>query len=212
MQNNTNYYSYERKELQSFIPSGITRTLDVGCASGAFSVGLKNDFGVETWGIEMVHDVAEVAKTRLDRVLTGTFDEVYDDLPEKYFDCIFFNDVLEHMPNPEDCLEKIKKCLSPNGCIIASIPNMRYINVLKELVLKKDWEYKESGIMDKTHLRFFTKKSMARMFDKCDYDIKQLRGIHKISPYCLTSIINALLFNRIEDVKYMQFVVVASPR
>lgn len=212
MHNNNNYYSYERKEIHSFIPSGIKRTLDVGCASGAFSANLKENLNIEAWGIEMVADVAEIAKNKLDRVLIGTFDEVQNELPEKYFDCIFFNDVLEHMPDPESCLRDIQRHLAPNGHIIASIPNMRYIKVLLDLIFKKDWEYKDSGIMDRTHLRFFTKKSMIRMFDKCGYNIKQIKGIHKISPYSLTSIINFLMFNKMDDVKYIQFVVVASPK
>jgi len=205
------YYSFERKDLYPFIPSNITRTLDVGCASGIFSERLKKQLNVETWGIEMVADVAEVAKTKLDKVLTGAFDEVCNELPDSYFDCVFFNDVLEHMPDPEDCLKKIKKNITQNGTIVASIPNMRYIKVLIELFWKKDWEYKESGVMDKTHLRFFTKKSMIKMFERCGYRINRIEGISSVSPYCLTSIVNILAFNRMADVKYQQFVVVATP-
>lgn len=212
MQNNSDYYSFERKEVQSFIPAGIKRTLDVGCAAGAFSASIKENLDIETWGIEMVADVAEIAKTKLDKVLVGTFEEVHNELPVKHFDCIFFNDVLEHMPDPESCLINIKQHLTSDGCIIASIPNVRFVDVLKDLIFKKDWEYQESGIMDKTHLRFFTKKSMIRMFDKCGYNIKQIKGIHSVSRYSLTSIINLLMFNRIEDIKSRQFVVVAFPK
>lgn len=206
------YYSYERKELYPFIPDTVKRSLDVGCAKGTFSERLKKEKETETWGIEMVPEVAEIAKSKLDNVLTGAFDDVCGQLPKKYFDCVFFNDVLEHMPYPDDCLMRVRDNIVSDGRIVASIPNMRYIGLLIDLVLKKDWEYKDSGIMDKTHLRFFTKKSMIRMFDKCGYEICCIEGINPISPYCLTSIVNFLTFNSIEDVKYTQFVIVAKPK
>jgi 2-polyprenyl-3-methyl-5-hydroxy-6-metoxy-1,4-benzoquinol methylase len=206
---NSDYYSFDRKDLAEFIPPIIKRSLDVGCASGVFSANLKEKYNNEAWGIEMVKSVAEIAKTRLDRVLTGAFDEVKDELPDNYFDCVFFNDVLEHMPYPEDCLNEIKNKVAPGGCIVASIPNMRYIGVLLELVVRKDWRYRDSGIMDKTHLRFFTKKSILRMFADCGYTVTRIKGINSISPFSLTSIINFLCFNAFEDLKYTQYVVVA---
>jgi len=206
------YYSYERRELYPFIPAEIKRSLDVGCAKGIFSENIKKEKGAEAWGVEMVPEVAEIAQNKLDEVLIGTFDEVHEQLPQKYFDCVFLNDVLEHMPYPDDCLVKVRKNIASGGCIVASIPNMRYIQVLIDLVWKKDWEYQESGIMDKTHLRFFTKKSIIRMFDKCGYNICRIEGINPISPRCLTSIINTLTFGSIDDVRYSQFVVIATPK
>lgn len=204
------YYSLERKDIFPFIPSGIKRTLDIGCASGNFSLSMKTEFGVEVWGIEMETDIAEIAKTKLDKVFAGSFDDVCDNLPEEYFDCIFFNDVLEHMPYPENCLEKIKKYLAEGGHIIASIPNVRYVGVLKDLLFKRDWRYQDSGVMDRTHLRFFTEKSIKRMFEDCGFEINWMKGTNMVSPYCLTSIINILLFNQIKDIKYRQYLILAS--
>ncbi|NDW17583.1 class I SAM-dependent methyltransferase [Dysgonomonas sp. 216] len=209
---NSDYYSFQREELYPFIPLNIKRTLDIGCASGIFSENLKKEKNVETWGIEMVAEVADIARTKLDRVLTGAFDDVNEELPAGYFDCVFFNDVLEHMVYPEDCLKRIKANIAPEGCVIASIPNVRFIEVLIGLLLKKDWKYKNSGVMDKTHLRFFTKKSILRMFDECGYEVKSIKGINSVGAFSLTSIINVLAFNRFEDVKYQQFVVVAYPK
>lgn len=206
------YYCFERTELIPFIPEDTGRTLDVGCASGLFSEQLKRIFNAETWGIEMVPEIASQAKSRMNHIFIGSFNEVYDNLPESYFDCIFFNDVLEHMINPEECLMKIKKNLKEGKPVIASIPNIRHINILKELLLQKDWKYTDSGILDRTHLRFFTKKSIIRMFDDCGYKIMEIKGINKIGTYCLTSIINFLMLNTLEDIKYQQYVIVASPK
>ncbi len=209
---NTDYYSFERRDLYPFIPGNIKCTLDIGCASGVFSTNLKKEKNVETWGIEMRKDVAEIAKMKLDKVLIGAYDEVREQLPEKYFDCVFFNDVLEHMPYPEDCLKMVMANIAHGGHIVASIPNMRYIEVLMELIFKKDWKYKESGIQDKTHLRFFTKKSIRRMFEDCGYKVDIIKGINGVSPYCLTSFLNIISLNSIEDIKYKQFAIVASPK
>lgn len=209
---NSSYYSFERNEIFPFIPQDIQRTLDVGCASGIFSTKLKQARGVETWGIEMQKDIAEIAKSKLDRVLVGSFEEVCDQLPQHYFDCIFLNDVLEHMPDPESCLRRIKSNMLPKGTIIASIPNMRYIEVLIELLFRKDWRYRDSGILDRTHLRFFTKKSMIRMFQDCGYKIDMVKGINGVSPFCLTSILSKLSLNSLEDLKYKQYIILASSK
>ena len=81
-------------------------------------------------------------------------------LPDNNFDVVIFNDVLEHFENPWAVLENVKTKLNASGVVVASIPNVAYITNLVELILKKDWRYKpEGGILDKTHLRFFTKKS-----------------------------------------------------
>ncbi|MDR1809421.1 MAG: class I SAM-dependent methyltransferase [Prevotella sp.] len=207
------YFSYERKELIRFIPDTIEKTLDVGCGSGVFSRNLKKISGnVETWGIEIVEQYAKIAEQYLDHVLTGPIDRFYDKLPDAYYDCIFFNDVLEHLVEPEECLKRLKTKLKAGKTVIASIPNIRHINILLDLLFKKDWRYTESGIMDRTHLRFFTQKSIIRMFDTCGYKIERIEGINSVGRYCLTSIINTLLFNALEDVKYKQFVVVATPK
>lgn len=205
-----NYYTNERKEIYPFIPENITKTLDIGCATGGFSAGLKAVLNIETWGIEIVESAAKEADLKLDKVLHGSYDEVSCHLPKNYFDCIFFNDVLEHMTNPESCLLQVKENLAEGGHIVASIPNMRYVEVLKELIFKKDWKYKDSGILDKTHLRFYTKKSMRRMIEDCGFKVEQMEGIRSVGPYCLTSIINFFLLNKLEDIKHQQYVIVAS--
>ena len=205
----TNYYSSIRQEIYPYIPQNIRKTLDVGCGSGEFSKFLKTERDVETWGIEMVESVAEKAKNNIDNVLIGTYESVFNTLPENYFDCVFFNDVLEHMPNPEDCLMKLRDKLQENATIIASIPNVRHLSILKEFLIKKDWRYRDFGILDRTHLRFFTRKSIGRMFSECGYNYK-LTGLNKGKDSWKCDLLNistlGLLFN---DIKYIQYIVVA---
>ena len=159
----------------------------------------------------MVDACIDEAKTKMDRVLHGTFDEVYDQLPKTYFDCVFFNDVLEHMLHPEDCLAKIKENIAPDGYVMASIPNIRHISIVRSLVLKGEWKYEDSGIMDRTHLRFFTRKSIMRMFEESGYKIDMIEGTNSVERFSLTSLVNMLTFGLLREFKYKQYLILARP-
>ena len=111
------------------------------------------------------------------------------------------------MSDYEDFLNSIKNKLINDGSFIASIPNVRYLKNLFELLVKKDWEYKNGGILDKTHLRFFTKKSIVRTINENGFLVELIFGINpfgnnSILKYCI-SLLATLLFGR--DVKYPQF-------
>jgi 2-polyprenyl-3-methyl-5-hydroxy-6-metoxy-1,4-benzoquinol methylase len=82
------------------------------------------------------------------------------DLPEEAFDCIVCNDVLEHLITPWQVLGKLAILLKPGGHFVASIPNVQYWGVLKDLVFEGDWRYADEGVLDVTHLRFFTRRSI----------------------------------------------------
>lgn len=205
------YYHGTKSEIFPHIPQGIKKTLDVGCASGTFSSTLKQMRDAETWGIEMVDSCIDEARGKLHRVLHGTFDEVYSQLPKAYFDCIFFNDVLEHMPHPEDCLAKIKGNMADGGYVMASIPNVRHVSVVRSLVIGGEWKYEESGIMDKTHLRFFTRRSIVRMFEDCGYKIEMIKGTNSVGRFSLTSVANVLTFGLLREFKFKQYLILARP-
>ena len=202
------YYSLVRSELLPFIPAEARTVLDVGCAGGNFGRHLKETRHCEVWGIEPTTDASQAARQHLDKVLTGTLHEVLPELSDKRFDVIFFNDVLEHMPNPEDALLALKPYLSAEGRVIASIPNILYYPVMRELLLEQDFRYRDFGVLDNTHLRFFTRKSMTRMFEECGYKVERATGINPIRSRKL-NLLNLLLLNRLKDWKFTQFVIVA---
>ena len=204
------YYGQVRGELLPFIPADARTVLDVGCAGGNFGKNLKAQRSCEVWGIEPSTDAAEMARTYLDNVVTGTFQDALPKLGDKHFDAICFNDVLEHMPNPEDALRALKPRLSERGRVIASIPNILFFPVIKEIILEQDFHYREFGVLDNTHLRFFTKKSMTRMFQDCGFEIERMVGINAVVSRKF-EILNLLLFNRLKDWRFTQFVVVARP-
>jgi 2-polyprenyl-3-methyl-5-hydroxy-6-metoxy-1,4-benzoquinol methylase len=116
------YFERARPEMLPFVPADCHRMLDVGCGTGTFGQMLKQTREIEIWGLEPVKSAAVKASTRLDYVINGTFDPETD-LPVGTFDCVVFNDVLEHMVAPEEALRYTKVLLSPGGTIVASIPN-----------------------------------------------------------------------------------------
>lgn len=93
--------------------------------------------------------------------------------------------------------------------VLASIPNVRHFYNLKALLNEKDWKYINSGILDSTHLRLFTKKSMKRMFEEAGYNITMQVGINKITSWKL-KLFNILTFGFLNDTKYLQFVCIGS--
>ncbi len=202
------YYSNDRQEMLNFLPKDAKKILDVGCGDGAFASIVKKMNDAEVWGIEYMNDEAKKAEKRLDKVFSGPCENFVDELPESYFDVVYFNDVLEHLVDPYIVLEKIKSKLSDNGIIISSIPSIRYHNVLIPLLLKRKFEYESFGVMDKTHMRFFTGRSIRNMYENLGYEIIEHHGINgskSIKPF----LYNIPLFFTAMDIRYPQYATVA---
>jgi len=202
------YYTDPREEMHAFIPVSCKRILEVGCGEGNFGMLLKAREGVEVWGVELSEPSAAIAETRLNRVFSGDFHHNYPLLPKNYFDCVVFNDVLEHFTDPDHVLKLCREILVKGGYIVSSIPNVRYVRNLYEVFIQKDWEYKAGGILDRTHYRFFTQKSIIRMFTNSGYTVVSCTGINK------TNNIPAILlgfftFGYMADVRYLEFATVA---
>ncbi len=159
------YYRNVRPELAQFVPLGVERLLDVGCGCGEFGRSLKAQGVREVHGIEIVEHAYEEARRVLDSALLGNIETM--DLPfaEGYFDCITFADVLEHLVHPVEALRKAARVLAPDGIILMSIPNVRFYQVLAMLANGR-WQYVDAGIMDRTHLRFFTAPEMRAMVEE----------------------------------------------
>jgi len=120
----------------------------------------------EIWGVEVVAEVAEQARGNpaLDRVFSGDIAEVIGELPRESFSHIVAGDVLEHLVDPWSVLDSLRQCLEPGGQFICSIPNIRNFSFILQLLFRRRFEYRDSGVMDRTHLRFFTRKDIEIMF------------------------------------------------
>ena len=174
-----NYYRFRRTEMKGFLPKGYNKVLEVGCGEGLFRKTLNAD--CECWGIECVASAAEKASSLFDTLLLGSYDEVCHSLPMNYFDLVICNDVIEHMCDEHAFFNSARTLLTQHGCVVGSVPNVRHIKNIFNLLIKKDWQYTEAGLLDNSHLRFFTRKSISRTLITCGYAIEELKGINSIA-------------------------------
>ncbi|MES1999778.1 MAG: class I SAM-dependent methyltransferase [Pseudomonadota bacterium] len=204
------YYQHERAEMLAFIPPSVTHTLKVGCGAGSFSVQIKDKLGAETWGVEYQPDAANLAAQKLHRVLAGSVESALPNLPQHYFDCIVFNDVLEHLVDPYSTLMQMQDLLNATGVVVASIPDIRHWPEFVDYTFRGNWNYVNTEVLDRTHLRFFTKKSIIATFTECGYVLIIIQGI---SPYYSRTqkIANLLSMGALADTLYLQNAIVARP-
>ena len=174
------YYRSPRPELAAHVPLHTRRMLDVGCGAGEFGRALKAERGVkEVVGIEIVENAWNIAKTVLDKAILGNIEELELPFPDGHFDCITCGDVLEHLVNPLDTVKKLMRVLAPGGILVASIPNARYYRVV-EMLANGRWIYQDAGIMDRTHLRFFTAVEMIEMFRNAGMRVRTIAPLSMI--------------------------------
>lgn len=208
---NNSYFQHNRVEMLKFIPKDSKTILEIGCGNGAFGKIVKENIECTYWGVEPNIRFENEANSNLDFFLNDIFNEDLN-IPKKHFDVIVFNDVLEHMLYPEDILKICKQFLIPNGVIVSSIPNIRFAPYLYRLFYLGEFEYAEAGIMDKTHFRFFTQKSIKNMYERCGYRIFTNQGINPALQKkfkFLVWIANILTSGKFKDVSFQQIATVA---
>ncbi|MEN8006829.1 MAG: class I SAM-dependent methyltransferase [Candidatus Krumholzibacteriota bacterium] len=207
------YYRNLRPEMLEFIPDEATVLLEIGCGAGAFAANLKKvrqaaGSPVEVWGVEKDEGSAGQAAAVLDRVLQGDVAAVLPDLPAAHFDCLILNDVVEHVPDPGALLRSVRPLLKPGGHLVASIPNVRYFFNVVDLAVHGRWDYTDEGILDRTHLRFFTRSSMIRLLEECGYVSVATAGINPTRSVKF-GLVNLMTLGRWSDMKYLQFACLA---
>jgi 2-polyprenyl-3-methyl-5-hydroxy-6-metoxy-1,4-benzoquinol methylase len=201
------YYGRPRREMLGFVPRDAVRLLDVGCGAGAFAAGLRQARAgttLEIWGLEMDPAAAARAAEVLDRVLVGDAAGLAGDLPAGHFDCLVMNDVLEHVLDPDDLLRRLRPALRPGGTLVASIPNVRHFPNVVDLAVHGRWDYTDEGILDRTHVRFFTRSSMARLLAGAGFEVLDTAGINPTGSLKF-KFVNLLTLGRWADMRYLQF-------
>ena len=175
----TEYYQHHRPEVAKLLPLHYSRVLEIGCGEGRFRPHLTQP--CEYMGVEPSPAAAAIASGSLDRVITGTFESAAELLPANYFDLVICNDVIEHMVDHDRFLNDIQRHMAPGAFLVGSVPNVRYIFNLWDLLVRKDWRYMDHGVLDRTHLRFFTQKSWRASLLAHHFSIEALHGINEPS-------------------------------
>ena len=174
--NNIDYYNLVRKDVLSLLPKEISvnNVLELGCGEGYTLEFVKSTFNAQkTTGVEINPQAAQSARLRVDVVLNQSAEEPLD-LPEQEFDLVLCLDVLEHLYDPWKVLADLKKHIKPGGYLLASIPNVQHWSVVK-MLLRGRWDYKKAGLMDETHIRFFTVKTAKEMLQFSDFGIINIK-------------------------------------
>jgi len=211
------YYRNTRPDVLRHLPAHPRRVLDVGCAAGDFGRAVRTAHPeAVVHGVEPHDEAASLAEQVLDAVHRGPFDAAaLAALPgDEPYDCVVFNDVLEHMIAPDAALKLAHSALAPNGSVVASIPNIRNWQTLDEVLRGGRFRYRDKGVLDRTHLRFFCRDDMVALFEDNGFAVESLTGTGglNVKNWQRWKLMSRLLGNGLSrDGQFLQFVVVARP-
>lgn len=216
MMNHVNFHpSYigPRNDIIKYIPDKSNKILDIGCSIGTLGKQIKQKRDVEVIGVEIDKDMASVAQKCLDKVITADIETLSFDayFPSMYFDCVILADVIEHLKDPWSLLKNVSCILSSNGLVIASIPNIRHYSTIINLVMKGHWPYRDRGIHDKTHLRFFTWKNIQELFSGSGLRISEVERKYRLleRPHRYNKYSKFFAFPFIKEFLTFQYIVIA---
>ncbi len=204
------YFGSARREILPLLPAHSRRVLDLGCGTGATLAWLKQiGRAAHTTGIEIFAPAAAEARTQADDVHLLDFENA--DLPEgtEPFDLVLCLDVLEHFVDPWCAVDRlVRRYLLEGGTIVVSVPNIRNYRVLASLGLRGRWEYVDEGTLDRTHLRFFTRRSALQLLEHPHLGTQRClpTGIRPLSP---KGILNTLTMGIFQEFFAFQYLVAA---
>ena len=169
-------HEYHNPDLLKIIPLSSKYIVEVGCSSGALAREFKKlNLHAHYIGIELDEGYANLAKRYCDKVYQSNIENMdealWDTLSQA--DCWIFGDTLEHFQNPWTVLQKIRSFIAPNGVIACCIPNAQHWSLQVKLNIG-EFRYEESGLLDKTHLRWFTRKTLIELFSDTGFHILEI--------------------------------------
>ena len=160
--------------------SANTRVLDIGCSSGSLGELLKKEKGCQVVGVDLDKDDIEIAKKKLDQAFVLNIES--DELGILgTFDFVIFADVIEHLVDPVGVLKRVKTLLNSKGSVLFSIPNMAHMST-RLMLLKGRFKYGEIGLLDKTHIHFYDKEEIERVFNSAGYGIEVFDWVERYLP------------------------------
>ena len=178
----TGYFESRRENMLAFVPVGVSSVLDVGCGAGGFLDALRaREPAAHIEGIEANEVAAATARATGFTVTTGSFPDTRP--TRSQYGCIVFNDVLEHMIDPWIALRVAHRLMAPDGRLVVSVPNVRNLATLSMLIFRGEWSYVDAGVLDRTHLRFFTRSSLEQAITDAGFAIETIVGAWPLTTW-----------------------------
>lgn len=217
---NKEYFEYTRHDVIRYLEKYVNKhsivlntVLEIGCGAGETGKELKKKFCIQHYyGVELMEDAALIAKRNIDYIFNGNIEDMcsnndFSGLDKIRYDAILFLDVLEHLYDPWHVLAEIRKWMNPDALLICSIPNVANYYVIKKMIGDK-FQYEPRGILDKTHIRFFTLHTIKHLlieagFTLIDYTDNNDLHILKLKFF------NMLTFGRLKKIFISQYIITA---
>lgn len=204
----TSYFGQAREELWPLIPTGAKKILDVGCGGGALGAAIKSKQDAWYCGVDLDTRAATRARELIDDVQVGDAATMPIPYEDGLFDLIIFADILEHLPAPLSVLRRWLPTLEKHGRVVVSLPNVRHFTVTLPLIVQGRWDYAERGILDETHLRFFTRQSSQKLIADAGLII-EVECPHVSYVKRVAKLIDYLSFHQLRDHMVQQWIFVA---
>lgn len=169
------YFQELRGTMLSLVKGTPKRVLEIGCASGQTLAWFRERGAEQAVGVEYSREAAAMAEARgIGRIIVGDIERMDLDLEPASFDLLIAGHVLEHLADPWKTLRKLRDYLRPGGQLVGALPNVRHHSVVIPLLFKGQWEYQPSGIMDWTHLRFFSRQTALTLVKDAGFEIDRI--------------------------------------
>ncbi len=205
-------YVGPREDILRLVPGEAERVLDVGCSVGTLGRAIR-ERGARVTGIELDPVMGEEARAVLDDVHIGSVEDpqLLARLGDERFDCIIFADLLEHLVDPWSALSRFAGHLTPEGVVVASVPNIRHYTTIRTLLFQGYWPYRDRGIHDRTHLRFFTLQNVRELFASAGLSIRKVDRNYRIieRPHRLNRLSPVLALPLLRELIAFQYLVQA---
>ena len=206
-QKQASYFNRARHDILPLLPTQAARCLELGAGTGATLAWLKATGKVQhTTGVELMRRWEAQGQANSDQWITGDAVAVVQQLENDTYDLILCLDVLEHLLDPWGMVDQLSRLLKPGGLLIVSLPNLRTAKVLSNLLWSGRFDYAEQGIMDRTHLRWFTRHSALELLNRAPLQVQKWQASTN-APGSKSAIANALTFGIFADFFTEQFLI-----
>jgi SAM-dependent methyltransferase len=209
------YYGTARLEILPWLPSSTVRMLDVGCGTGATTAAVKQTRRI-AWagGIEYEASVAEQAEPLFDRLWRGDAAQadLETDVAPGSLDLVLCLDILEHMVDPWGMVRRLSALMRPGGRLIISVPNIQNWKFIWRLLTRGDFHYRDAGLLDRTHLRFFVRQTAVELATCGGLDLVTICSAHRWRFPDARWMLSTLSAGRLESLMAKQWLIVAEKR